>query len=29
MDLTATLTPVEEGGFVALNPEIGITNHTG
>jgi len=25
MELTAVLTPVEEGGFVALNPETGTT----
>lgn len=25
MKLTAILTPVEEGGFVALNPETGTT----
>lgn len=25
MDLTAVLTPAEEGGFVALNPETGTT----
>jgi predicted RNase H-like HicB family nuclease len=25
MLLTAVLTPAEEGGFVALNPETGIT----
>ncbi len=25
MDLTAILTPAEEGGFVALNPETGTT----
>jgi predicted RNase H-like HicB family nuclease len=26
MDLTAVLTPAEEGGFVALNPETGTTS---
>ena len=26
MELTAVLTPAEEGGFVALNPETGTTN---
>jgi predicted RNase H-like HicB family nuclease len=25
MELTAILTPAEEGGFVALNPETGTT----
>ncbi|GIL06878.1 MAG: hypothetical protein BroJett031_33980 [Betaproteobacteria bacterium] len=25
MELTAVLTPAEEGGFVALNPETGTT----
>jgi predicted RNase H-like HicB family nuclease len=25
MDLTAVLTPAEEGGFVALSPETGTT----
>ena len=25
MELTAVLTPVEEGGYVALNPETGTT----
>ncbi len=25
MELTAVLTPIEEGGFVALNPETGTT----
>ncbi len=25
MQLTAVLTPAEEGGFVALNPETGTT----
>ena len=25
MDLTAVLTPAEEGGYVALNPETGTT----
>ena len=25
MELTAVLTPAEEGGFVALNPETGAT----
>ncbi len=25
MELTAALTPAEEGGFVALNPETGTT----
>jgi predicted RNase H-like HicB family nuclease len=25
MDLTAVITPAEEGGFVALNPETGTT----
>jgi predicted RNase H-like HicB family nuclease len=25
MDLTAILTPTEEGGYVALNPETGTT----
>jgi predicted RNase H-like HicB family nuclease len=25
MDLTAVLTPAEEGGFVAFNPETGTT----
>lgn len=25
MELTAVLTPTEEGGFVALNPETGTT----
>jgi predicted RNase H-like HicB family nuclease len=25
MNLTAVLTPAEEGGFVALNPETGTT----
>ena len=25
MDFTAVLTPAEEGGFVALNPETGTT----
>ena len=27
MELTAVLTPAEEGGFVALNPETGTTTH--
>lgn len=26
MQLTAVLTPAEEGGFVALNPETGTTS---
>jgi len=26
MELTAVLTPAEEGGFVALNPETGTTS---
>jgi predicted RNase H-like HicB family nuclease len=26
MELTAVLTPAEEGGFVALNPETGSTS---
>jgi len=26
MQLTAVLTPAEEGGFVAMNPETGTTN---
>ena len=26
MELTAILTPAEEGGFVALNPETGTTS---
>ncbi len=26
MELTAALTPAEEGGFVALNPETGTTS---
>jgi predicted RNase H-like HicB family nuclease len=25
MELTAVLTPAEEGGFIALNPETGTT----
>ena len=25
MDLTAVLTPAEEGGYIALNPETGTT----
>ena len=25
MDLTAVITPAEEGGYVALNPETGTT----
>ncbi len=25
MELTAVLTPAEEGGYVALNPETGTT----
>jgi predicted RNase H-like HicB family nuclease len=25
MELTAVLTPAEEGGFIALNPETGAT----
>jgi predicted RNase H-like HicB family nuclease len=25
MDLTAVLTPAEDGGFIALNPETGTT----
>lgn len=27
MELTAVLTPAEEGGFIALNPETGTTSH--
>ena len=26
MELTAVLTPAEEGGFIALNPETGTTS---
>jgi predicted RNase H-like HicB family nuclease len=29
MELTAVLTPAEEGGYVALNPETGTTTQGG
>ena len=29
MELVAVLTPVEEGGYVALNPETGTTTQGG